>query len=128
MEFLNIGLPEFLLILLLAVVLVGPKDLVKFSRTAGKFLNRLFHSEAWAAFQDTSREIQDLPARMMREAGLDETLRDAKWTGDPASTAAAEAGQSIWPPPTGQPPAAKLAAPGEGASAAGDDSGKSAAS
>lgn len=118
MEFLNIGLPELLFILLLAVVLIGPKDLVKFSRAAGKFLYRLFRSEAWVAVRDTSREIQDFPARMVREAGLDETLRGIKPSDSEPTAPAADSEHSIWPPQA-VPPAAPEGIPPTGGDEAG---------
>jgi hypothetical protein len=44
----------------------------KAGRTIGKWLRRVVTSDGWKLFQQTSREIQTLPNRLMREAALDE--------------------------------------------------------
>jgi Sec-independent protein translocase protein TatA len=57
MDIFGIGPTEIVFILLLALILLGPKDLEKTSRTIGRFLRDLTHSDGWRAFRDTSREI-----------------------------------------------------------------------
>jgi Sec-independent protein translocase protein TatA len=72
MEILGIGLPEILFIVLLALILLGPKDMVKAGRTIGRSLRKFITSPAWRAMQTTGHEIQQLPTKLMREAGLEE--------------------------------------------------------
>lgn len=71
MEFLGIGAPELIFILLIAIIVLGPKDMQKAGKTIGRWLNQLVRSEGWQALQQTSREIRKLPTTLMREANLD---------------------------------------------------------
>ncbi len=72
MEFLGIGPAELLFIVILALIILGPRDMQKAGRTLGKWMRRIVTSDGWRLFQQTSREIQTLPNRLMREAALDE--------------------------------------------------------
>src|SRR5512142_1230036 len=72
MEILGIGPSELLFILIIALIVLGPRDMQKAGRTIGKWMRRIVTSDGWRLFQQTSREIQTLPNRLMREAALDE--------------------------------------------------------
>ncbi len=72
MEILGIGPLEVLFILLIALIAVGPKDLGKAARSAGRMLNQLYKSEAWQNLGEASRSIRTLPNRLAREAALEE--------------------------------------------------------
>jgi sec-independent protein translocase protein TatB len=81
MEFLNIGPLELLAIIVIALLVLGPRDLAKTARSAGRFLNRMYKSDAWRTITRTSREIRDLPNRLARDAALeelDETLKSSR--------------------------------------------------
>ena len=68
MDIFGIGLPEIILILLLVVIIFGPKDLEKMAKTIGSGLSRFMKSET---FLDL-RRIGELPTELARKAGLDE--------------------------------------------------------
>ncbi len=72
MEILGIGPSELLFIVIIALIVLGPRDMQKAGRMIGKWLRRIVTSDGWKLFQQTSREIQTLPNRLMREAALDE--------------------------------------------------------
>ena len=72
MDFLGIGPLELVFILFIALIILGPKDMVKAGRTFGRLLRNLVVSPNWRAIQQTSREIRNLPNRLMRDAGLEE--------------------------------------------------------
>ena len=78
MEILGIGPSELIFIVIIALIVLGPKDMQKAGKTIGQYLNRIVKSDGWKAFQQTSREIRDLPTNLMREANLDlaETERE----------------------------------------------------
>lgn len=77
MDILGIGPLELFFILIIALIIFGPNDIVKAARTMGKFLRNVVTSDGWRAFQQASKGIKDLPTTLMREAGLeDEDLRD----------------------------------------------------
>jgi Sec-independent protein translocase protein TatA len=68
MEILGIGMPELIFIIIIALIVLGPKDMQKAGRTIGKFMRDIVTSDGWKAFLQTSREIRTLPNRLMREA------------------------------------------------------------
>jgi hypothetical protein len=72
MEFLGIGPLELFFIVLIALIVLGPKDMVKAGRTLGRFLRTLVTSPTWKTIQQTSRDLRYLPNRLMREAGIDD--------------------------------------------------------
>ncbi len=131
MEILGIGPQELLLIIILVLILFGPNDLQKTGRLIGKWLRQIVMSDGWKLFQQTSREIQTLPNRLMREAQFDELKNvgneikgDLKQTadavrentrpplpawGDPPKPADPAAPQNVIlssPPPPSTPPSA----------------------
>jgi sec-independent protein translocase protein TatB len=75
MDILGVGPLELIFILLLALIIMGPKDMAKSGRTIGRFLRKIVTSPSWHAVQKTSQEIRNLPNRLIREAGLEE-MRD----------------------------------------------------
>jgi len=72
MEILGIGLPEITFMVLLALILLGPKDMLKAGQTIGRNLRKFIMSPTWQAMRETGKEIQQIPTKLMREAGLDE--------------------------------------------------------
>lgn len=72
MDFLGIGAPELLLILLIAILVIGPRDIGKTARSLGRFLNRLYKSDEWRTLTQASRTLRTLPNRLAREAQLEE--------------------------------------------------------
>jgi Sec-independent protein translocase protein TatA len=112
MDILGIGPLELALVLLIALLVVGPKEMVKMGSTIGKFLRKLMTSPTWKAIRDTSREISNLPAKLARQANLEEfeKLRDELKDGDEERSAKAEIEASLnaWTnpqPKTKRPPA-----------------------
>jgi sec-independent protein translocase protein TatB len=68
MEFLGVGPSELIFIVIIALIILGPKDMQKAGKTIGKWMRSIVTSDGWKMFQQTSREIQTLPNRLMREA------------------------------------------------------------
>jgi sec-independent protein translocase protein TatB len=78
MELFGIGPLELVFIILLAIIIFGPKDIANSSKTVGKSLNKFIRSDTWKTINQTSRELKNLPNRLMREAGLDELEKSAR--------------------------------------------------
>lgn len=72
MDILGIGPLELLFILLIALIVVGPKDLARVGRTLGRTLNRIYRSDSWRVLNEASKTIRTLPNRLAREAALEE--------------------------------------------------------
>jgi sec-independent protein translocase protein TatB len=78
MELLGIGPLELLLIIVIAVIVLGPQGIVKSAREAGKFVRKIVRSPLWRDVMDTSREIRDIPQKIIREAGIEQDLEELK--------------------------------------------------
>lgn len=72
MEIFGIGPLEFLLIVLIMLLLLGPKEMVQTARKVGKFIRQLVKSPIWGEVMETSREIRQLPNKLVQESGLEE--------------------------------------------------------
>jgi Sec-independent protein translocase protein TatA len=72
MEILGIGPLEFLLIVLLALIILGPKEMQKMGKSLGQGLNKLVKSDVWKDIRQTSEKLKSLPIELMRDAELDE--------------------------------------------------------
>jgi Sec-independent protein translocase protein TatA len=75
MEFLGIGPLELLLIFVLALILLGPKDMVATAKKAAAAIRKLTQSEVWKDAVDSSREIRQFPTQIMKDTGLEDELR-----------------------------------------------------
>ena len=80
MELLGIGPSELIFIFIIAIIVLGPKDMQKAGRTIGRWLNQLVKSDGWKAFQQTSNDLRNLPQNLMRDANMDlqETEKDIR--------------------------------------------------
>ena len=78
MQFLGIGPLELLLIAVIAVIVLGPKGMVSGAREAGKTIRKIIRSPLWNEIVDTSREIQEFPRKIAREAGIEQDLEDLR--------------------------------------------------
>ena len=117
MEILGIGPSELIFIVVIALIVLGPKDMQKAGRTIGQYLNKIVRSDGWKAFQQTSRELRNLPTNLMREANVDmaETEKEIRKSmkvpsvpGMPLGTNSSrplpqETGNSILPPSATNP-------------------------
>jgi sec-independent protein translocase protein TatB len=75
MDFFGIGVLELFFIVLIALIVLGPKDMVKAGRTMGAFLRKLMLSPG---FMEAQRWVRNLPAQLMREAGIDEIQNELR--------------------------------------------------
>ena len=111
MEILGIGMPELIFVVIIALLIMGPKDMQKAGKTIGKFLRDIITSDGWKIFQQTSRDLRNLPNRLIREANEDlnqvnKEIRNAASIPDP--TRANPANSRPQPQPYSATPPAKL--------------------
>ncbi len=114
MEFLGIGPLELLFVILIALIVIGPKDMSKTARSAGRFLNKMYRSETWRALTEASRTLQTLPNRLAREAQLEEldALRsDLEDTGAGKKVAELDPALKSWVTPYTAPDLSQTIAP-----------------
>ena len=72
MDILGVGPLEIVLVLIIALIFLGPNEMIKVSKTIGRYLRKLVTSKEWRTLQQTSKEIHNLPNKLMREAGIEE--------------------------------------------------------
>jgi sec-independent protein translocase protein TatB len=102
MEILGIGASELIFIILIAIIVLGPKDMQKAGKTVGRWLNQLVHSDSWKVFQKTSSELRNLPRNLMRDANMEmmEVDKEIRRSIDPRSnppTPPSESSRSLPP-------------------------------
>lgn len=110
MDIFGIGPTELAFIILIALIVLGPKDMQKTGRTIGRWLRNMTTSEGWRAFRDTSREIRNLPNRLMREANLEDLEKDVGKIGKEIKESTDVKGFGTWGNPASarpQPPQSK---------------------
>lgn len=88
MEIFGIGPLELVLILLVALIVVGPKGMINLAKKTAELLHKLRKSEIWS----TTREVMDMPNQIMKETGLDKELREIRTMATPP------AANQIWQP------------------------------
>ena len=106
MDIFGIGPTELAFIILIALILLGPKDMEKAGRAIGRFLRDMTKSEGWQAFRDTSRELRNLPNRLMREANLEDLKKDVNEIGKEVEESATIKGFGTWADPSAAKPKA----------------------
>jgi hypothetical protein len=50
------------------------------ARKAGALIRKVVKSPMWGTIMDTSREIREIPTKLVREAGLDEEIKEIRST------------------------------------------------
>jgi Sec-independent protein translocase protein TatA len=78
MEIFGIGPLEFLLIMLLALIILGPKEMQNVGKKIGQGLNKLVKSDTWKTVRQASEKMRTLPNDLMRDAELDELKKNFK--------------------------------------------------
>jgi Sec-independent protein translocase protein TatA len=76
MKLFNVGPLELILIVVLALIIFGPKRLVEVLRDFGKWLRSLSKSPLWRDVVRTSEDLRNLPNELLRETGLDQDLKE----------------------------------------------------
>jgi len=80
MDLLGVGPLELLFLILIALVVIGPRDIGKAARSIGRFLNQLYRSETWRMLTETSRKLRNLPNQLAQEAALEASLDEVHQT------------------------------------------------
>jgi len=57
-------------------LMFGPEDIVNFAHKAGRWIYNLRKSELWQEIVGTTKEIQELPQKIIKDAELEETMKE----------------------------------------------------
>ena len=72
MEIFGIGPLELLLIVLIALIVLGPKEMMNTAQKSATWLRKLRNSEIWSS----TKEVMEIPNRVMQESGLDKEIQE----------------------------------------------------
>lgn len=72
MDFFGVGWLELFFVLIIILLVAGPKDIERGAKGLGRLINRMNHSPTYMAVRRASNELRNLPARLAREANLEE--------------------------------------------------------
>ena len=75
-KYLNVGPLELVFIVLIALIVLGPDEMIQTGRKIAKAARKFVRSPIWKSLVSTSQEIREIPRKFMREAGLDETMQE----------------------------------------------------
>ena len=78
MQILGIGPLEFLFILVIMILVLGPRGMIKAARESGKFIRKVTRSPLWAEIVGTSREVRNLPAKIIKDAGIQDEIDELR--------------------------------------------------
>jgi len=95
MEIFGVGPLEFLLVLVLALVILGPEDMVGTSRRIGQWIYRAVRSPTWRAIISTTQDLRELPQKIVRDAGIEEAMNEVKDTVNEARSQVTEATMEV---------------------------------
>jgi len=76
MNFLGIGPFELLIIAIIALIVLGPKGLSDLGHKTGRFVHKVTRSPWWQDMVNTTRDINELPGKIMRDIDLEDGLKD----------------------------------------------------
>lgn len=75
MEILNVGPLELLLIVLIALVVLGPTEMVRSAYRMGAWVGKFMRSPVWRKMRDGLQELDNLPKQIVRDASMEEDLQ-----------------------------------------------------
>ena len=82
MNIFGIGPLEIIFVLIIGILVLGPKGMIEAGHKLGKFMSSTIRSPWWQNIRRGVNEIQHLPQRLMREAELEELNEIKKLTKD----------------------------------------------
>ena len=105
MEIFNVGILEFLFILLLAFIILGPKKAVELAGEVGRWVKDFVKSPFWREIVNTSRDIKDIPRKLMDDAEVQRTIDEInRTTTEVNQQLNQDTVGTILPPPTSENP------------------------
>ncbi len=74
----GIGVSEILFVLVLMVIVLGPQKMVEGARGLGKTIRKVTRSQFWKDVQQTSKEIREIPKKIIEEADIEEDVNEIR--------------------------------------------------
>lgn len=80
MEILGIGPTEFLFIIVILLLVLGPADLAQLGLKTGRLIRKMRDSQTWMIITNLGQTLRNLPNALADEVGADEILREVNPT------------------------------------------------
>jgi Sec-independent protein translocase protein TatA len=78
MNILGIGIPELIIIFIVAMIFLGPGNMVKTASQVSAAIKKLLNSEMWRSMVNSTKEIRTIQGQIIKETGLPETIQSLK--------------------------------------------------
>jgi sec-independent protein translocase protein TatB len=78
MNFLGVGPFELLIVAVIALLVLGPKGMTDLGRKTGRLVRKITRSSVWQDIMNTSRDLNDLPGKIMRETDLEDEFKEIR--------------------------------------------------
>jgi Sec-independent protein translocase protein TatA len=75
MDIFGIGFPELLLIFVIALIVLGPRNMVSTSKQISDAVRKFITSDTWKSVINSSHEIRDFQEGIIKDTGLSETIQ-----------------------------------------------------
>ncbi len=75
MNVFGVGLPELILIFIVAMIVLGPRNIVTSSRKLSESIRKLVTSETWQSVIKSTQEIRDIQGQILEDTGLPESIK-----------------------------------------------------
>ena len=75
MNIFGIGFPELLLIFVIALIVLGPRNMVSTSRQLSVAIRKFISSNTWKSIINSTQEIRDIQDKIINDSGLPETIK-----------------------------------------------------
>jgi Sec-independent protein translocase protein TatA len=75
MNIFGIGFPELLLIFIIALIVLGPRNMVSTSQQLSRAIRKFISSNTWRSIINSTQEIRDIQDKIINDTGLPETLK-----------------------------------------------------
>ena len=74
MNIFGIGFPELLFIFVIALIVLGPRNLVKTSQQLSSAIRRFVTSDTWKSIVHSTKEIRDIQGKIIEDTGLQDSI------------------------------------------------------
>ncbi len=74
MNIFGIGFPELLFIFVIALIVLGPRNMVKTSQQLSAAIRKFVTSDTWKSIIHSTREIRDIQGHIIEDTGLQESI------------------------------------------------------
>ena len=76
MELFGVGWVELIVVIVIALIILGPSDMANLGRTLGRFMRKVVMSPEWRALLAIGSEVKEMPTKLMREAQFEDLNKE----------------------------------------------------